>query len=139
MAYEVFTRKVVRTGAPAISINQMGRIGLNQSASEILRKNGVEYVLLLWDKDELKMAIKSASKTDARAYRPGFSKKGGGAGFSAKTFFAHIKYETSQTRSFTAKWNPNEKMFEIELKMDELQELQQPRRGRGRPRKEMAG
>ena len=55
MPYEVFARKVVRTGSPAISINTMARIGVNRSATEILRKNGVEYVLLLWDKEELKI------------------------------------------------------------------------------------
>ncbi len=139
MSYEVFTRKVVRTGAPAISINRMGRVGLNQSATEILKKHGIEFLLLLYDKDKLKMAIKATSKTDSRAYRPSFSKKGGGASFSAKTFFAHIKYETLATQSFTAEWNSSEKMFEIELMTIELQTTKPPRRKPGRPRKETVG
>lgn len=134
MAYEVFARKVVRTGTPAISINSLGRIGINQSATEILRKNAVEYVLLLWDKDELKIGIQQGLKTDKRAYCLAFSKKGSGASFSAKTFFTHIKYDFSETRSFTAEWNPKEKMLEIELTKDESQTTQLERRKRGRPK-----
>ncbi|MBI3001950.1 MAG: hypothetical protein HYY46_26355 [Deltaproteobacteria bacterium] len=135
MGYEVFARKVVRTGTPAISINSFGRVGINQSATAILRKNGVEYVLLLWDKDELKIGIQQGPKTDTRAYRLAFSKKGSGASFSAKTFFVHINYDFSKTRSFAAEWNPKEKMLEIEITSDGLESKQPQLRKPGRPRK----
>ena len=135
MAYEVFARKVVRTGTPAISINSLGRVGINQSATEILRKNGIEYILLLWDKDELKVGIQQGLKTDKRAYRLSFGKRGSGASFSAKTFFVHINYDFSATRSFTAEWNPKEKILEIEITSDGLESKQPQRRKPGRPRK----
>lgn len=133
MAYEVFTRKVARTTTPAITINTLGKISFNQSATEIIRNNKMEHVLLLWDKDRSKMAIQPTTKADTRAYHVGFAKSG--SGFSAKTFFAHIKYEASAKRVFVAQWNPKEKLLEIELSHDILQVTQPLQRRRGRPRK----
>ncbi len=49
MAYEIFTRKIARSGTPAISFSRIGQITFNQSASRILQKEAIEYVLLLWD------------------------------------------------------------------------------------------
>lgn len=135
--YEIFNRKVVRTGTPAISINTTARIGVNRSATEILQKNGVEYALLLWDKEESKIGIQAALKTDTRAYRIAFNKKGTGAFFSAKTFFHYILYDYSQTRSYIAEWNSVEKMLEVRLGNQAPQMTQQVPQPRGRPRKRL--
>jgi len=138
MAYEVFTRKVTRTTTPAITISTLGKISFNQSATEIIRNNNMEYVLLLSDQDKLKMAIQPTTKTDTRAYHVAFGKKTG-SGFSAKTFLAHIKYEPSTKRVFAAQWNSKERLLEIELSERTLQVTQPPQRRRGRPRKEAVG
>ena len=102
----------------------MGRIGVNRAATEILRKNDVEYVLLLWDKEELKIGIQLAAKSDARAYHVAYSKKNTGAFFSAKTFLDYIMHDYSQTRSLTAEWNPKEKMLEVKTGTQALQVAQ---------------
>jgi len=136
MAYEVFTRKIVRTTTPAISISTLGKIALNQTATDILRKNHVEHVLLLWDGENRKIALQPADKTDTRAYHVAFGTKSG-SGFSAKTFCDHIKYDTAVIRSFAAEWNPKDKMLEISLRESKTQPTQVQQRGRGRPRKEV--
>ena len=138
MPYEVFARKVVRTTTPAISISSLGKIGLNQSATDILRKNHVEHVLLLWDSENRKIALQPADKTDTRGYNVAFGKKTG-SGFSAKTFCDHIKYDTSVRRSFAAEWNPKDKMLEISLRESKTQPTEVQQKRRGRPRKEVTG
>ena len=111
MAWEVYTRQVIRTGEPAITITKMGRIALNKLASEILDKDKATHVLVLWDKESFKCGIKIANSKDIGAYNltPGFN--GNGAGFSAVTFLNYVKYDWTTTRSFTAEWDAAEKML----------------------------
>ena len=111
MAWEVYTRQVIRTGEPAITITKMGRIAINKLASEILEKDKATHVLVLWDKENFKCGIKIANSKDIGAYTltPGFN--GNGAGFSAVTFLNYIKYDRTTTRSFTAEWDESGKIF----------------------------
>lgn len=112
MAFEIFTREVVRTTEPMVTITTMGRMALNKSATVILEKNVVEFVLLLWDGDENKVAIRPIGKKDRRAYKLAVGSKGNGAGFSCVTFLNHIKYDWSKTRSFSLEWvSKTEDMF----------------------------
>ena len=117
MGYEVYERKIVRTGNPSISISKIGRLGINQHAAKYFRQNAVEFVLLLWDKDARQMAIRPLTKKDARAYAVTYDKKGkgGGAGFFGKTFFDFIEYDYAETRSFPAVWNESEGILEVKL------------------------
>ena len=115
MAWEIFTRKVVRTGTPAISVSSLGKIVLNNSATDILKKNEVEAVLLLWDSGERRIGIQKVLKTDTRSYKVGYSKRGGSAAFSAKTFFDYIGYDRPHTQSYAAVWNPGENILEFQL------------------------
>jgi hypothetical protein len=122
MAYEVFTRKIIRTGSPTVSVSRLGRIGLNQSASHAMEITSETLVLLLWDKEHKKIAIKKVTNKDARAYRITLSNKS--SGFSAKTFLDYIGYDYSQTRSFPAEWNEQEKMLEVQLPNEALTGIQ---------------
>ncbi len=115
MAYEIFTRKVRRVGSPAVTLSTLGRLALNKAAADILHRSAVEHVLLLWDAEARKFAVRPITKKDERAYKLHYGKKGNGAGFSAVTFLAHIGYDYSKTRSHPAIWNEDQQMFEVEV------------------------
>lgn len=125
MGYEIFTKDIVRTGSPRITLNTFGRVGINQIGTKLLQDNAVEFVLLLWDKNTNKIALRRISKKDKRAYTISFAKRGNGAGFSAKTFFMHIGYDFSKTRSYHAEWNESEVMLEIDLEVEAVKSRQQ--------------
>jgi hypothetical protein len=112
MPYEIFTRKIPRMGTPTLGFSKIGQITFNQSASRILQKEAVEYVLLLWDGAANTIAMKSTSnKKDPRAYRIRYNDKGNGASFSAKTFLDYIGLDLSERRTFPVELNPNNEMF----------------------------
>ncbi len=113
MPYEIFTRKRIQSGTPAVSFGPMGRVGLNQASTQILQANAVEFILLLWDKDNRRVAIRPITKRDKRAYKLSYTKSS--AQFSGKSFLEYINYDFSETRSFPAEWNEDEGVFEIEI------------------------
>src|SRR4051812_28365656 len=82
--YEVFSRKISRVGTPMLTITKLGRIALNKTATARFERDAVEFVILLWDKESRRIAIRPITKKDARAYRVSYGQKGNGAGFSAK-------------------------------------------------------
>ncbi len=129
MPYEIFTKKVLRSGNPIISISRLGRIGINQPAARTLKEHAVEFVLLLWDKDRRRIAFRPISKKDTRAYTITYDANGksAGAGFSAKTFFDYVGYDYSETRSIPVVWNEEEKMFEADLPAEHIKEGRQPK------------
>jgi hypothetical protein len=116
MAFEVFSRKVRRLASPQITLTTLGRIALNKAATAVLEKQVVENVVLLWDAETKRFAIRPISKKDPRAYRVHYGKKGNGAGFSAVTFLDHIGYNYKDvSTSFPADWNEEEGMFLVSL------------------------
>ena len=121
MGYEIFTRKVIRTSIPSVSISKYGRIGFNGTAAAILQENAVENVLLLWDKGALRFAVRPITKKDSRAYKVHYGPRAGAA-VNARTFLRYIAYDHSETRSFKADWNVDEEMFEVDLPADSFQE-----------------
>lgn len=121
MPWEIFTRKVRRSGSPAITFNKLGRIALNKTATAVLEKEAIEFVLLLWDADRRLVGVRPITKKDHRAYRLAYGQKGNGAGFSAKTFMDYIGYDQSETRSFPAQWNESDSTFTVELPEECLQ------------------
>jgi hypothetical protein len=121
MAWEIFSRKVRRSGTPSVTFNKLGRISLNKTATSVLEKDAVEFVLLLWDPAKRQVGIRPITKKDQRAYRLAYGKKGNGAGFSAKTFMDHIGYDYSESRSTPVRWDEGESMFIAEVPADYLQ------------------
>ena len=110
--YEWFTRKTPRMGTPVMSFSKIGQITFNQTASRILQKEPVEYILLGWDPAERKIAFKSiANKKDPRAYRIRYNEKGNGASFSAKTFLDHAGIDYEERKAIPIEINPNGEMF----------------------------
>ncbi len=125
MAYEIFTRKKVTQSSPTLSLSKLGRIGLNQGATRIFKDKAVEFVLILWDEDNHKMALRPITKKDPRAYSVSYAKKGNFSGFSSKTFLEHIGYDSSETHSFPAKWNENEDVLEIDISKEFIRKTNQ--------------
>lgn len=115
MGYEIFNRKVQYRGAPAISFTSLGRFAFNKAATMQLEKAAVENVLLLWDKENRRIGVRPITKKDDRAYKIHWNKRGDGAGFSAATFLKHIEYNASETRTFPARWDEEQLIFEIEV------------------------
>ena len=76
MAWEIFSRKVRRSGTPAVTFNKLGRISLNKTATAILERDAVEFVLLLWDPIKRQVGIRPITKKDQRAYRLSLRKEG---------------------------------------------------------------
>jgi len=120
MGFEIFTRQITRTGTPTVTLTTMGRMALNKTATERLIKDAVEFVLLLWDKDTRKVAIRPITKKDTRAYKLSTAGRGNGAGFSCVTFLHHINYDWSKTRSYPIEWNNQEDMFVFSIPKEYL-------------------
>jgi hypothetical protein len=125
MSFEIFNRKVQWSGEPAITLNKLGRISFNKTASLKLQQEAVESVLLLWDEEKRLIGVRPITKKDNRAYRISWSTRGDGCGFSSSTFLKYIGYNMSESRSFPAQWDEREQIFKIEvpqeyLKKDEL-------------------
>ena len=120
MAFEIFTRKIVRSGAPGVTASKLGRMAINKRATSFFEKNAVEYVLVLWDADTKKIAIRPIAKRDPRAYRLKYGEKGNGAGFSAKTFFDHIGLDFSESRPMPAHWDDDQDMLVIDVPAEHL-------------------
>lgn len=127
MPFEVFSRKVSRVGTPMMTFTTLGRIALNKSATRVLEKDAVEFVVLLWDRDSRRVGIRPLTKRDPRAYRVGYGKKGNGAGFSAKTFLDYIEYDFSVSRSFPAEWNDKEGQLEAQIPSEHFKDTRQQR------------
>jgi hypothetical protein len=124
MPYEVFTRKQHRIQRPAVSIHPAGRIYFNQAATIQLQTAGVKRVLVLWDKEHFRLALKSATKSDKRAYNIAFSHKGSGATITAKQFLKWINYDTAPgTLTLEAAWNDKENMFEVTVPREKVGKL----------------
>lgn len=120
MAYEIFTKRVTRNNAPAITIGTSGRIGLNKTAAELLSKEAVDHVLLMWDSEHRKIGIRPIRKKDPRAYRVNFSVNKSGAGIAAKAFCDYIGYDYQvSSKKFRAEWNETESAIEIDLNQEE--------------------
>ena len=125
MPFEVFSRKTSRVGTPMVTFTTLGRIAVNKSATRVLEKDAVEFVVLLWDRETRRIAIRPLTKRDPRAYVVAYGKKGNGAGFSAKTFLDYIEYDFSVSRSFPVEWNDKEGQYEAQIPVEHFKDAKQ--------------
>jgi len=125
MPYEIFSRRIVKTTAPTISLTPYGRLNLNKASAAIFEENAVEQVLMLWDAEKRKLALRPITKKDPRAYMLGKKSKGV-LGFSVKTFLDHygIKYEGG-AHAYPATWNEQDSLLEAELPPEVVKTSQQ--------------
>ena len=112
--YEIYERKAIRVTFPAISLTPAGKLDFNAAAARKFRENAIEHVLLLWDKDKRKIAIRSIAKRDARSFKVTYSKNHG-ASISAASFFKFIEWSQTKRITLPATWNADKCMFELSL------------------------
>ena len=114
MAYEVFESKSTRQGGPTISIRPDGVMRLNSDATAILKKMGTSRILLLWDREKLKLAIDPAQTNDERSYKVTYSKYRGASGFAAKAFARHIGWKGAGSVALPMRVG-HEHLFEMDV------------------------
>lgn len=115
MAYEVFERTAVRVEDPTLAITPDGTIVFNAAASRILVGAGVKAVLLLWDKNTNKFAVKATSKGDRNAYAVSAVHGRPSRSLRAKLFLNYIGWGANRRESLPVTWNEKEKMLETIL------------------------
>lgn len=120
MGYTVFERKFQRVNAPMVSVQRMGRLVLNKLAAAILTEQGSTSVLVMWDEENRRFALRPIFKKDPRAYQLRFTKAGKAgnvdvATVSAKTFLDSIGYDYKETRQYPATWNEHDGLLEVSL------------------------
>jgi hypothetical protein len=117
MAYEIFEKKTPRLGTPVMSFSKIGSLSFNQTASRQFEKAGVRNVLLMWDSELRKIALKTTrDEKDPRAYVVRYNDKGNGASFSAKTFLDYAGIDYSERKPITIDINPAGE-FIVEVKI----------------------
>lgn len=115
MGYEIYTRQIIRSSSPTITLNRRGRMVFNVAATKILHDLGVETAFLLWDSEAKKFAVKPTSKRDDRAVSIRYSQGHKWAALSAIGFISHIGHDMETTKAYPATWNANESMFEVPM------------------------
>lgn len=127
--YEVFERRTPRMGSPMMSFSKLGQITFNTLAAQALKKAAVDHVLLMWDTEERKVALKvTSNRKDSRAYELRYHDEGNGASFSAKTFLDYIGIDYSQRRRMNVEINPNhEAVIEVKVPDEFFKRKSQPR------------
>ncbi len=108
MAYEIFEKKTPRLGTPVMSFSKLGAITFNQTASRQFKKIGAKNILLMWDTESRKLALKTTTdEKDPRSYVIRYNDKGNGASFSAKTFLDYAGIDYSQRKPMTIEISSN--------------------------------
>jgi len=120
MSWQIYEKTRERKATePIMTISKkFGRLAFNSPAAEIMKKNAMESVLLMWNPENLQIGIRNVMKKDARAYSLHFAKKQYGASFGARSFLNHIGYDYSETRKFSCEWNEQDGIFVVQLTLD---------------------
>jgi hypothetical protein len=130
LAYEVFQRTSVRVDVPVLSIVPGGRVAINAAACRILTQAGIKTVIILWDKDKCKMAVKAAPKGEKNSFTVTFAADLHSGTFAAKSFLQHIGWHATKRETLPTVWNASEKMFELSLPEKYVGAEDKPKRNR---------
>ncbi|MGA8597012.1 MAG: hypothetical protein WB676_20055 [Bryobacteraceae bacterium] len=126
MAYEIFEKKATRIGTPAVTFSSKDRLSINAAGAKIFHQIAVESVLLLWDREHHRAAIRPITKKDSRAYKVTYGLKANGVSFSARSFLNHIGWQSKEKFTVPATWNEEQSILEFELPADKLKNDRQP-------------
>jgi hypothetical protein len=133
MAFEIYTKeRQSKSLAPVLSISaKLGRCTLNRAAAERFDKEAVQSVLLLWDAETQRIAIrpitsKHPSSFNVRYARDKKDKRAMSAAFSGITFLKHIGYDMSDTKGYPLQWVAEQSHFEVQIPAERFQAKQQP-------------
>jgi hypothetical protein len=114
-----------------LAITPTGRIAVNAEACRVLRDAGVKQVVLLWDPQRKKMAMRGTAKADKHGFAITFGGSSGTIG--AKSFLRHVGWSASRRVTLPASWNASARMFEVVLPPEHVHSgAARRRRGDGR-------
>jgi hypothetical protein len=119
MGYEVFKRTGARVETPTISITPDGRITINAAAVRIARESRVKSVVLLWDSNNHRLAIKVTSTSNPDSYALTIATSHSGS-MRAKSFLKYIGWRARKRETIPATWDERERMFEATLPVEYL-------------------
>jgi hypothetical protein len=114
LSYELFERVAIRVDTPNLSIAPVGKIAFNAAACRLLLSAKIRTVVILWDKDASRMAIKTAPRGERNAFGISFTGNAS-ASLTAKLFLRHIGWSASKRVALATTWNAGAKMFEATL------------------------
>lgn len=123
MGYTIFEKQYpTKSVSPTVTISPLGRCTLNRAAAELFNKDAVENVLLLWDAEAKRFAMRPIAKKDHRAFAVRYGKNEGnavvGASFSGVMFLRHIGYDFSRTGTYAVERSNDGSIYEVQLPME---------------------
>ena len=124
MAYTPFERKPFRSESATISIAPKGQMRFSAAACRVLQGAGIQYVILLWDSANGRMAIKGVAKPASSTFAITFSAAAGS--FRAKSFLDYIRWRPTETKTLPTNWNTAEKMYEVLLPREYVNDRKPP-------------
>lgn len=126
MGYTIFEKEYPsKSTSPTITISPLGRCALNRAAAEMFSKDAVEHVLLLWDGEAKRFAVRSVGKNDKRSFPVRYSRKDDktviGGAFSGVMFLKHIKYNYKETGTYPITRSADGALYEVQLPEERFQ------------------
>jgi hypothetical protein len=122
MPYVIYEKSYPsKSTSPTITISPLGRCALNRAAAEMLHKDALDNVLLMWDEPAKKFAIRAISKKDNRSFNLRYQYKDNdqktvvGAAFSGVMFLKHIGYDYTTTATYPVTRTEDGTLYEVEL------------------------
>jgi hypothetical protein len=82
---------------PMLSLRPDGVIRLNKPAAKLIKHQGMDRVLVLWDKNSRTLALQRAPKNDHRAYRVAFNKAGNMGSVASKFLVGFIGWMSNRS------------------------------------------
>lgn len=130
MPWEIISKEYQsKSTNPLLTISPLGRCTLNRAAAAMFEREAVEQVLIMWDRETLKIGIRPITKKDPRSFSVRYARKDkvviGGA-FSGVLFLKQIGYDYSTTKIYPITWNADESIFVVELPQERFTPAQQP-------------
>jgi hypothetical protein len=117
MAYIIYERELWRSPLPAVSICVSGRIVLNAPAARLFNAHRVEWVLLLSDPEQRKIAVGALTnrrKKDKRAFRIDYQPRLSEAAVCAKSFLKRLGWDGRRYR-LDAHWDEENSRLEFTM------------------------
>jgi hypothetical protein len=115
VAYTVYTAvsKGKRDDRPIISLRLNSKIRLNMAATQVLTKNGIERVRVLWDAQKRKIALAAAADDDPHGYKLYLGSKGNQGSIGIRSFGVFIGLKPGPTVKVYASFS--HKMLEARI------------------------
>jgi len=115
VAYTVYTSvsKGKRDNRPIISLRLNSKIRLNIIATQLLMKDGIERMRVLWDAQKRRIALAAAADDDPHGYKVSVSKKGNQGSIGIRSFAGFIGLKPGATVKVFASYS--NKMLEAAI------------------------